>query len=495
MSTTPPLRPMPPASAAKPPRAGELAPEIVQAKRDTALRSVLAATAITLLKIITGVATGSLGMLSEAAHSGIDLLASGMTLLSLRVSDKPPDEDHSYGHGRIESLSAFVETFFMLASSAWIIVEAVKRINHYRHGDNLALEFSPWPLLVLVLSIAVDWARSRQLAQVAKQAHSQALEAEAMHFGTDIWSSVAVLVGLAAAYAGEHFHLRGLELADPIAALIVSVIILRVTAHLFRETMDALLDKTPPETRRAMIEAVRRIEGVVSVNQLRMRRAGPAYFADITVGMARTISFQRSEQIVFAVTAAVQTVLPGTDVVVHTVPTADVRESVFDRVRAVASRSDLSIHDVSVQQLADGLHVEQHVELPAATPLREAHETVSRIEAEMRREVPAIHTIVTHIESEVATIETPVLVERDRMLVQDLRAVAHDFPDIEDIHDVVTMQHGDRLEMSCHCTLPDDLRMDDVHRSISALEAAFLRRRPEVSRLLIHPEPATDNAR
>ena len=372
-------------AVAEQPHSGELAPEIIAAKRATALRSVLAASAITLLKLITGVATGSLGMLSEAAHSGIDLLASGMTLLSLRVSDKPPDEDHSYGHGRVESLSAFVETFFMLASSAWIILEAFKRINRYRHGDMLAIEFSPWPMLVLLLSVAVDWARSRQLAAVAKQAHSQALQAEALHFGTDIWSSIAVFVGICAAYLGQHYRLRGLELADPVAALVVSVIILRVTVQLFRETMDALLDKTPPETRRDLIDAVRRIDGVVSVNRLRMRRAGPAYFADITVGMARTISFQRSEQIVFAVTSAVQQILPATDVVVHTVPTANVHESVFDRVRAVASRSDLSIHDVSVQQLADGLHIEQHVELPATVPLREAHATVSRIEAEMRR--------------------------------------------------------------------------------------------------------------
>ena len=474
---------------------GHPTPGIAQVKRDTALRSVLAASAITLLKIITGVATGSLGMLSEAAHSGIDLLASTLTLFSLRVADKPPDEDHSYGHGRVESLSAFAETLFMLASSAWIIIEAVKRITHYRHGQTLAVEFSPWPVLVLLLSIAVDYARSRQLHAVAKQAQSQALEAEALHFGTDIWSSVAVLAGLLAVYLGQRLHLRPFELADPLAALLVSVIILRVTYTLFRQTIDALLDKTPPETRRGMIDAVRRIPGVVSVNQLRTRRAGPATFADVTLGMARTISFQRSEQIVSAATAAIQRITPGIDVIVHTVPTANAHESVFDRVRAVASRANLSIHDVSIQQLDDGLHVEQHLELPATTRLREAHDIVSRIESDMRREVPGIHRILTHIESEVATIEHPTPLDRDRLLVLDLRTTAQAFPEIEDIHDITAMQHGDRVEMSCHCTLPDDWPMDRVHSSISALEAAFLRTHSSVTRLLIHPEPATDNAR
>lgn len=466
-----------------------------QAKREAVLRSVLAASAITLLKIITGVATGSLGMLSEAAHSGIDLLASVMTLFSLRVSDKPADDEHSYGHGRVESLSAFVETVFMLASSVWITVEAVRRIVRYRHGVPLEITVSPWPVLVLVLSIAVDWTRSRQLREVAQRSHSQALEAEAVHFGTDIWSSFAVLVGLGAAYLGSYFHINGLELADPIAAILVSAIILKVTVHLLRETIAALTDATPVATRRELVEAVRRIPGVVSVDRLRMRRSGPEYFADVTIGMSRNISFQRSEQIVSAATAAIQAVLPGTDVVVHTVPTAEAQESVFDRVRAVASRSDLEIHDVSVQQLEDGLLVEQHLELPADMPLREAHETATRIEAEMRREVAQIRSIVTHIESKEETIERPVRMERDRLLVHDLRELAAHFPEVEDIHDVTAMRHGDRLEMSCHCTMPDDLHMDHVHRTITALESVFLRKRPEVSRLLIHPEPATDNRR
>ena len=470
-------------------------PAVLAAKRETAMRSVLAASAITLLKLITGIATGSLGMMSEAAHSGIDLLASTMTLFSLRLSDKPADEDHSYGHGRVESLSAFAETVFMLASSLWIITEALKRIVRYRHGAPLDLVISPWPVLVLVLSIAVDWTRSRQLRRVAQAANSQALEAEAVHFGTDIWSSLAVLMGLGAAYVGERFHLRGLEVADPLAALMVSFIILKVTVRLLRGTIDALLDRTPPEARRAMVDAVRRVPGVVSVDRLRMRRAGTGYFADVTVGMARTISFQRADQLVVAVTEAVTRLQPETDVVVHTVPMADAQESVFDRLRAVASRSDLVVHDVSVQQLDSGLLVEQHLELPAATPLREAHDTVTKIEAEMRREVPGIQSIVTHIESEEQEIEHPVALERDRMLVQDLRELAEHLPGIEDIHDVTALRHGDRLEMSCHCTMPDDLQMSAVHRIITTLENSFLRKRPDVAKLLIHPEPATDNRR
>ena len=465
------------------------------AKRGAALQSVLAASGITLLKILTGLSTGSLGMLSEAAHSSIDLMASGLTLFSVRVSDRPADDDHTYGHGRVESLSAFVETGLMLGSSAWIVLEAVRRILRFHNGAPLDLHASIWPVLVLLLSVAVDWTRSRQLSRIAREEHSPALAADALHFGTDIWSSLAVLIGLGASFAGERFGIRALELADPVAALIVSAIILRVTWRLARETVDALLDATPPEMRQQMVDAIRGVEGVLFVHDVRMRRAGARYFADVAVGMRRNTTFQRSEQIVFAATEAVQRVMPGTDVVVRTVPTAQVEESVFDRVRAVAQRSNYGIHDVTVQQVEDGLAVELHLELPEQMPLREAHETATRIEAEMRGEVPEIRFVVTHIEAEENTIETAERVASDRLLEGEVSRAAEAFPEIEDVHNIVALRKGDHVQISCHCSMPDDLPMGTVHRIISQMEAAFLRTRPEVDRLLIHPEPVTDNDR
>ncbi len=465
------------------------------AKRGAALKSVLAACGITLLKVVTGLSTGSLGMLSEAAHSSLDLMASAMTLFSVHVSDRPADDDHTYGHGRVESLSAFVETGFMLGSSVWIIVEAVRRIVRFAHGHRLDLHASVWPILVLLLSIAVDWTRSRQLARVAREVHSQALEADALHFGTDIWSSVAVLIGLSTTFVGERLGVRWMELADPAAALLVSCIILLVTYRLARETVDALLDATPPAMRRELVNAIRGVQGVLFVDDLRMRRAGAHYFADLSIGMNRNTTFQRSEQIVLAATAAVQGVMPGTDVVVRTVPVARVEENVFDRVRAVAQRSNYLIHDVSVQEVGGGLTVELHLELPERMALREAHETATKIEAEMLREVPQIQSVVTHLESEESTIESAERVGNDDAMEEEVRRAADAFPEIEDVHDVVALRTGDHVQMSCHCSMPDDLPMAAVHRIISQMEAAFLRERPGVDRLVIHPEPVTDNER
>ncbi len=469
--------------------------EASAAKQNAVLGSVLAASGITLLKIITGLSTGSLGMLSEAAHSGIDLVASTLTLFSVHISDRPADDDHTYGHGRVESLSAFIETVFMLASSIWIIVEAVRRILRFQHGAPLDLRFSIWPIVVLVLSIAVDFTRSRQLARVAREVHSQALEAEALHFGTDIWSSIAVLVGLGASFAGAHFGIRALELADPAAALLVSCIILKVTYQLARETIDALTDATPVEMRQELTAAIRSVDDVLSVADLRLRRSGARYFADVSIGVPRTATFQRSEQIVLAATEAVQRVMPGTDVVVRTIPFASKEESVFDRVRAVAQRSNLAIHDVTVQDMDGGLTVELHLELPEQTALREAHDITTRIEAEMRREVPEIKSIITHIEAEGSTIEAAVRIEHDRVLEEQVRQAAEGFPEIEDVHNVVALRTGEHLQMSCHCSMADDLPMSSVHRIITQMEAAFLRERPDVDRLLIHPEPVTDNDR
>ena len=384
----------------------------------------------------------------------------------------------------------------MLGSAVWILSEAIRRIVFRQH---LALVVSIWPFLVLLLSIAIDFTRSRGLHRVALQHHSEALEADALHFSTDIWSSTAVLIGLAATFAGQHWHITALELADPIAAIIVSFIILRITWLLARRTIDTLTDATTAQSRHDIMQDLIAIDGVLSVDRVRTRRSGPSYFADVTLGMPRNLTFQRSEQLTKSATEAVQRHLPGADVVVHSIPTAPLAESVHDRIRAVAARANLAIHDVSVQQFDHQLHVELHLEVGETMSLRDAHDLVTHLESEMRRDIPEISSILTHIESEPATIEHPASLNHDRDLELRLRRVADSFPEILDIHDVLVTRiqiHGnDRIQVSCHCTLPDDLPMAQVHTIITALENAFKLEAPEVSRLLIHPEPATDNRR
>jgi cation diffusion facilitator family transporter len=463
-------------------------------KRSAAFLSVAAACAITALKLFVGILTGSLGMLSDAAHSGVDLIGAGLTLISVRVSDKPADENHPYGHGKVENLSGFVETFLMLASSVWITAEAIIRI--FVHP--VAVRHSVWPFLVLLLSIAVDFGRSRRLKAVAERYQSDALAANALHFSSDIWSSVAVLIGLGASWlgssaTGKNLGLGWLHFADPVAAIVVSLLILHFAWRLAWRTIGALTDAIPHEISRRVLQELNRTDGVLSVDQARMRRAGSEYFADFTLSLSRQLTFQRTEELVEEATAAVRRILPGADVVIHTVPRSSGAESIFDKVRAVASRNNVVLHDVSVQSFDGKLHVEQHIEVQEDMPLKQAHDFVRRIEDEIRQELPQVSSVLTHIESEPATIERPQILERDRNLETQLRLAAAQLPEIIDIHEVITGRMGDKQQLSCHCTLPDAMPMQRVHEVITDLEDRFKLECPEVHRVLIHPEPATDN--
>ncbi|MGC2474714.1 MAG: cation diffusion facilitator family transporter [Candidatus Sulfotelmatobacter sp.] len=460
-------------------------------KRTAAGNSVLAAIVITSLKIVVGFTTGSLGILSEAAHSGLDLIASLLTFFSVGVSDKPADADHQYGHGKVENFSAFVETGLLLLTCAWIIYEAGLRL-FFRH---IEIEPSPAAFGVMLFSMAVDWWRSRALGRIATKYDSQALEADALHFSTDIWSAGVVVVGLVLVLLGRTYRLDWLRDADPIAALFVAGVVVSVSWRLARRTVDALLDAAPPGVRSQIYDAVLRVPGVLEVDRVRIRRAGNRYFADLAIGVARTVTFQRSGQLATAVTESVRRILPDADVTVQPLPRAQRTENIFDRIRAVATRNNLNVHDISVQDLAGHLHVEQHIELDERMTLKQAHDQVTELEADMRRDLPEIADILTHIESEPATIETPEELGGDAELEYRLRTVAAQFPEILDVHEFIFKRVRGRLYLSCHCTLSDSLTLARVHDIQTELEIRFKQDAPELFRVLIHPEPSTDNRR
>ncbi|MFZ0288411.1 MAG: cation diffusion facilitator family transporter [Candidatus Sulfotelmatobacter sp.] len=460
-------------------------------KRAVAGNSVLAALLITGGKIIVGVTTGSLGILSEAAHSALDLIAALLTYLSVGVSDKPADADHQYGHGKVENFSAFVETGLLLLTCVWVIYEAIVRLFFRR----VEVEPSVWAFAVMLISMAVDYWRSRALGRIATKYDSQALEADALHFSTDIYSAGVVVLGLALILAGRIYNLDWLRLADPIAALFVAGVIVSVSWRLARRTIDALLDAAPAGVRAQITDAVSHVDGVLEIGRVRIRRSGNRYFADLAVGLARTVTFQRSEQLVEAVTVAVRGILPDADVTVQPLPRAQRSENIFDRIRAVATRHNLNVHDITVQDFDGQLHVEQHVELDERMTLKDAHDQVTELEADMRHDVPEIAAILTHIESEPATIEKPEELVRDADLERQLKVVATGFPDVLDVHEFVITRVRGRLYVSCHCTIADNLSLVRVHDIQTELEIRFKQAAPELFRVLIHPEPSTDNRR
>jgi cation diffusion facilitator family transporter len=466
--------------------------EASAAKRRVARHSMAAAVVMTLLKLGAGLISGSLGVLSDAAHSGLDLIGAALTYFSVRVSDKPADDEHTYGHGKVENLSAFSEAGLMALSSAWIIWEAVQRIFH----QAVMLHNSLWPVLVLLISISVDFWRSRQLRVVAKLTGSPALATDAFHFASDIWATCAVLAGLGVTWIGARLGIGWLRYADPLAAMVVSLMILRMTVRLGHEAMGVLTDEIPVETRQRVVREVERVPGVLAVERARVRRAGAGYFADLTLALPRRSTFEHTGELVEAATAAVHRALPRVDVVIHTVPRESRAESIFDKVRAVAARNNVSVHELSVQSHQGRLRVEQHVELDENMPLREAHAFVTAMEAEILRAAPEVDSVLTHIESEPATIEQPEeMVEEDRRIELALRDAARRFNDVADVHEIKIRRAGEHIYLSCHCSLPDDLTMQRVHEVMTALEDRFKLECPEVQRVTIHPEPVTDNTR
>ncbi len=286
-------------------------------KRSAALTSLIAAIGLTSFKLLVGLMTGSLGILAEAAHSGLDLVAAMMTFLAVRISGKPPDRTHLYGHGKVENLSALFETGLLLATCFWIIRESVHRLTYHR-GE---VEVTIWSFGVMAASIIIDYSRSRVLYRAARKYRSQALEADALHFQTDIWSSAVVIGGLAAVKAADWFPALGwLRDGDAVAALGVSAIVIWISISLGRRTIDALVDRAPAGMEQRILAAVSAFPEVRNCHNVRIRPSGPKTFIDLHVLVDGDQSLTKAHDLTERIEAAILEIAPEADVTVHPEP-------------------------------------------------------------------------------------------------------------------------------------------------------------------------------
>jgi len=286
-------------------------------KRMAALSSVVGAVGLTTFKIIVGLMTGSLGILSEAAHSGLDLVAALVTFFAVRLSDKPPDAQHRYGHGKLENLSALIETLLLLLTCVWIIYEAVKRLFF----ESVEVDASIWAFIVMFVSITIDYSRSRVLLRAARKHNSQALEADALHFSTDIWSSSVVILGLIGIRLSEtsdrlHFLAKG----DAVAALFVAVIVIVVSVQLGKRAVAGLMDTAPDGLEAQLKQAVEAVPGVTDCHKMRIRTSGPRVFADIHVRMDGNLPLSAAHALTEQIQQAARQINPDLDVTVHAEP-------------------------------------------------------------------------------------------------------------------------------------------------------------------------------
>jgi cation diffusion facilitator family transporter len=458
-------------------------------KKRAAANSVLAALGLTGMKLAVGLLSGSLGILAEAAHSGLDLVAALITLIAVSVSDRPADEAHPYGHGKIENISALIETLLLFVTCAWIIYEAVRRI-FFRE---VHVDPSLWAFLVIIVSIVIDISRSRMLYRAAKKHRSQALEADALHFATDVWSSAVVLVGLALVLFGRKFmpnHAGLLNRADAMAALAVAFIVLFVSYRLGKRTIDVLLDRAPEGLKEKIVAAAAEVEGVISAGKVRLRQSGAQTFVDMTIELDRNLSLERTHAIAEDVEVRIQAFVPGSDVVIHTDPRESERENMARRIRAIAERNQIPVHNISVHEDHGEIHVDLHLEVDDHLLLHQAHDLASHIEQDLRADLPAIKRVNTHIESrgtgvgsgrDVTAEEGP-LAERVRRITDAVTGRAC-------CHNILLRRQGDRVAVSLHCGFDRNLPVIEAHRLSSRIEEALKKDIPEIDQVLVHTEP------
>jgi cation diffusion facilitator family transporter len=479
-------------------------------KMVVALSSVGAAIGLTTLKIVVAIFTGSLGIFAEAAHSGLDLVAALMTFLAVRVADRPADATHNYGHSKVENLSAFLEAALLVITAIWIIYESVQRLLYHE----AQLDISFWAFLVMLVSIGVDYTRSRALLRIARKLGSQALEADALHLSTDIWSSVVVVLGLLVVYLTERFHLPSwLGQADAVAALGVSGIVIWVSINLARETIDALVDRAPEKLAENIQEHIQQVEHVIEVRRVRTRRAGNKIFADIIIAAPRTLSFEQTHTLTERVEQAAidggSAISPqgDFDVVVHVEPTTTSTETVTDQIHYLAELQGVHAHDIHVREVNGKLEADFDVEVQSDMDLDEAHAVATRLEQAILQSNNHLRRVTTHLEAPTnGVVHRQDVTQQYPEMATNICHIANSIAGSNSAHEIhlycskpVTSdlkgyrtsntKTAPELDLVLHTTFAAHAPLSQVHAHAEEIKRALRQSYPDLGSVIIHTEP------
>lgn len=455
-------------------------------KQSVALASLFAAALLTGLKMIVGLTTGSLGILSEAAHSALDLVAALVTYISVRLADRPADSSHPFGHGKFEHLSAFIETALLLITCAWIVWEAVRRLLF----NEVHVNPSVWAFAVMLISIAVDVVRSRSLSRAAQKYNSQALEADALHFSTDIYGSCAVILGLVLILVSHDWKISWLRVADPVSALVVGGVTVYISLRLGKRTLDALMDAAPAGIAARIAKTISSVPGVLRHDRIRVRQSGNQLFVDLRLMLQSNIPLEHAQAVEDVVESKVREMFPSADIVIHSAPQKPSASDLVEKIRAVAHRNNFQIHDVTPLEIQGKVNLNLDLELEPSLTLQTAHQRATDLENEIKREIPQVNEVNIHIE--------PMLNQVERAheagwlkkgMEKKLLAIARETPGLLDCHSLVAHQVGNNILVSVHCTLEPNLPLARVHEITEDLEFRFRKEFPQIMKVSIHAEP------
>jgi cation diffusion facilitator family transporter len=447
-------------------------------QRRTALASVFAAGALIALKLGTGLATHSLGFVSEAIHSGTDLVAALLTFFAVGVAVRPADTGHQYGHGKAEHLASLAEAAFLLLASVVIIWRAVMRLT-VAHPPPVHVTW--WSLLVIGVVIVVDVGRTTASHRAAREYHSVALASNALHFASDLAGSLAVLVGLLLARAGE-------PKGDALAALFVALLVLVAAYRLMRRNIGVLMDRAPADAEEAARLAIEAIDPPVELRRLRMRQAAGRAFADVVIGVSADAALRQGHAAADAVERAVQNALPEADVVVHVEP-----EEAVGAVRERAHAAALGVprvrevHNVTAVALATGTELSLHLKLPADLSLAEAHAIAEEVEYAIREEVPEVSSVQTHLEplAEVAVgMAAHDVREENDLVVRIVRDETGRPP-----RGLRFLHTDDGLVAFLTLAVGGETTLGEAHARASRIEERIRAERPDIADVIVHTEP------
>jgi cation diffusion facilitator family transporter len=448
-------------------------------KARVAAISIFASAAMAAAKLAVGIAIGSLALISDALHSVIDMVATIITWAVVRVSDRPADDEHHYGHGKFESLSALGITALLYVLAGGILVESWSRLSERAPPPTL----SAIPFIVLVIEIAVNFWRARALHRAARETRSQALAADALHFASDMFGSFAVIAGLILAGLGFWW-------GDAAAAIAVALIIGLLGVKMTRATVETLLDRAPEGVSEKAMAAIKTAPGVVDVERLRVRMVGSTYFIDAIVQVPRTYPIDRVEKIKRMAQAAVSKALGDADLTFTAVPVARDNESVRERIMVIARNSALAIHHVTVHDLGGRLTVSIDLEVDGDMPLTAAHDIAHELERNIRDEFGEDVEIDIHVEP--LEPELPLGTDAAPDRVETIKAALARFAADGAIHDVhnVRVRNTEAGEIvNFHCRAAPSMSVIKVHENVDEIERALRRAFPTVKRVISHAEP------
>ena len=449
-------------------------------QRRTALVSVAAATALVVIKLVAGLATGSLGLISDALHSGTDLVAALLTFFAVGVAVRPADRAHPYGHGKAEHLAALAEAVFLAVASGFIAWKATSQLLGHSESH---VEAAWYAFAVLGVVIAVDASRMVVSQRAARRHGSAALAANALHFGSDLAGSAAVLVGLLLVRSGW-------ERADSAAALLVAALVLVAAGRLVRRNVDVLMDRAPAAAHSAAQRAIEELDPPVELRRLRMRQSAGRHFADVVIGVAPGAAVGQAHAAADAVEQAVHGALPESDVVVHVEPRTDetrLRERLQGAAAAVPGVRE--VHNVSVVTTEAGTEVSLHIKLPGDLPLEHAHEVASEVERAIMRAAPEIRSVQTHLEPLAEASAGRRAAEEDVELDADFvtRVVREETG--HPPRELRFLQTGDGLVAFLTLGLDPDAPLAAAHARASEIEERIRRVRPDIADVIVHTEP------